>query len=288
MVITMQDNKNFKCNTGNGSPGTICIDTKRVLDCCRDRDCFEDVRVYLTSFGEEIVANATNIRTKCAKLLWAFVGVDSVPFNRGFYQVTVRYYIKLDFEACMGIGKSQMFSGIAVVEKDVILYGGEGRVVSYTSNPECSYCDMCNCGTSTVNDPIAVVETVEPIVLGTKIMDCSCNCPCSCECCEIPEKICGCIDGEIIVNQNNDTPHLYVSIGIFSVIRIEREAQILVQATDYSVPDKECVSASNDNDPCSLFNSMPFPVNQFKTTMVPCVDIIEQRNGNCGCGGNRS
>jgi hypothetical protein len=178
--------------------------------------------------------------------------------------------------------------GLTALEKDVVLYGGEGRVVSYTSNPECGYCDVCNSGTPVTNDPIAVVETVEPIVLGTKIMDCSCNCQCSCECCEIPERICGCLDGEIITSQNGDNPKLYVSIGIFSVIRIERDAQILVQATDYSVPDKECVSATNDNDPCSLFNTMPFPVNQFKTTMVPCVEATQQRNSGCGCGGNRS
>lgn len=276
----MQDNRNIPLGLGCDNQGMVCIDTKRVLDCCRDRDCFEDARVYLTSFGEEVISNATNVRTRCAKLIWAYVGVDQVPFNRGFYQVTVRYYIKVECEACLGIGRSQSFSGIAVLEKDVILYGGEGRVVSYSSSPENNYCNIGDINTVATNDPIAVVETVEPIVLGTKIVDkCCCN-----DCCEIPESICGCIDGELITNSSSDHPTLYISFGIFSVIRIEREAQLLVQATDYCVPDKECTAATNDDNPCSLFNTMPFPVSQFKTTMSPATDNIQQqKNGGCGC-----
>ena len=279
----MQDNRNSRCGLGCDTQGTVCIDTKRVLDCCRDRDCFEDVRVYLTTYGEEVIANATNVRTRCAKLISAYVGVDEVPFNRGFYQVTVRYYIKVEVEACLGIGRSQNVTGIAVVEKDVILYGGEGRVVSYSSGTGGGYCDMCDKNNVGTNDPTAVVETVDPIVLSTKIMDNSCGCNQCCDCCEIPESVCGCIDGELVRNCHDNTPHLYISLGIFSVIRIERRAQILVQATDYSVPDKECVSASNDDNPCALFNSMPFPVNQFTTVMTPSVDL---GRGNFGCGCN--
>jgi hypothetical protein len=280
----MQDNRNstFGIGCGDGQ-GTVCIDTKRVLDCCRDRDCFEDVRVYLTAFGEDILSNSTNVRTRSAKLIWAYVGVDPIPFNNGFYQVTVRYYIKLEFESCLSIGKSQTFCGIAVLEKDVILYGGEGRVTSYSSSPNNNYCSISDLNTVGSNDPIAVVETVEPVVLGTKVMDCSCSCNrscCGCDCSEIPNAICGCIDGELIINSDCSV-NLYVSIGIFSVVRIEREAQLLIQATDYSVPDKECTTATNDDNPCTLFSTIAFPVNQFRTTMTPATDIHPR--GGCGC-----
>ena len=98
----MQDNKNtsFGC-LQNASNGTVCIDTLRVLDSCRDRDCFEDTRVYLTAQGNSIIQNATNLRTKSATSLCAFVGVEEVPFNNGFYQVVIRYYIKVEFEVCV-------------------------------------------------------------------------------------------------------------------------------------------------------------------------------------------
>lgn len=281
----MQDNRNATLGA-NDCSGMVCIDTKRVLDCCRDRDCFEDARVYLTALGEEIIANATNVRTRSATLIWAFVGVDPVPFNRGFYQITVRYYIKVELEACMGIGRSHSFSGIAVLEKDVILYGGEGSVVSYSSSPKNDYCNIGDLETVSNNDPVAVVETVEPIVLGTKVADCtSCGCGCGCDCCEVPSAVSGCIDGELILNSQNACPKLYVSFGIFSVIRIERDAQLLIHATDYSVPDKECVAASNDDNPCALFNSLPFPISEFKTTV--CQPEATQQRGNCGCGRDR-
>lgn len=281
----MQENRN-SCNGGGlsfDSRGTVCIDTKRVLDCCRDRDCFEDTRVYLTEVGEEVINNASSIRLKCAKLVWAFVGVDPVAFNRGFYRVTVRYYIKIEGEGCIAIGRSQCFSGIAVLEKEVVLYGGEGNLVSYSSSPENNYCNIGNLDTVSDNSPTAIVETVEPIILGHKITECGCaNINTCCECNEIPAGICNCLDGNI--NTGSNGAKLYVSFGIFSVIRIVRPAQLLVQASDYSVPDKECTPSTCDENPCALFRTMAFPVNQFKTVNHTTLGKENSnKNGGCGC-----
>ncbi|MBO5316470.1 MAG: hypothetical protein J6B48_08590 [Clostridia bacterium] len=282
----MQENKNTsfcQSSCGHGG-GAICIDTMRVLDGCRDRDCFEDIRVYLSACGEQILANSTNVRTRSAKLLWAFVGVNEVPFNNGFYQITVRYYIEIEFEACVGSGRSQCFKGLVVVEKDVILYGGEGRAYSFKSSPESSYCampDYNNCGN---NDPVAIVETVEPIILGTKVVDCNCACVCTCnEYYDIPEGVRCAFGEELLVN--TDGPKIYVSLGIFSVIRIVRPAQLLVQATDYCVPDKECTAATNNDNPCALFKNIAFPINQFKGTGEAPTQSHADRGGGCGCKG---
>ena len=157
----MQENRNTSCGLSLDGRGTVCIDTKRVLDCCRDRDCFEDARVYLTDVGEEIINSANNVRIRKANLIWAFVGLDNIPFNRGFYRVTVKYYIKVEGEGCVGIGKSQCFDGIAVLEKEVILYGGEGDVISFSSDPTASYCDIGNAVDNVSdNSPIAIVDAV--------------------------------------------------------------------------------------------------------------------------------
>ena len=45
----MLDNRNC---SGTHPKESVCIDTYRVIDSCRDKDCFENVKVYLTDFGE--------------------------------------------------------------------------------------------------------------------------------------------------------------------------------------------------------------------------------------------
>ena len=161
----MQENRNASfCSQQPtnilGCNGTVCIDTNRVLDCCRDRDCFEDSRVYLTASGEEILANSTNVRTRSARLLWAYVGIDEVPFNCGFYQVGVRYYVEVEFESCGGNCRSQTFKGLCALDKSVVLYGGEGKATSFSSSPMNSYCCIGDINTAKTNAPTAIVDSV--------------------------------------------------------------------------------------------------------------------------------
>ena len=290
----MQENRNtgpFNCaqnqNTNHCTNGVVCIDTKRVLDSCRDRDCFEDTRVYLTTTGEEILQNSSNVRTRSAKIICAYVGVDEVPFNCGFYRVRVRYYIELEFEACLGVGRSQNFKGLAALEKEVVLYGGEGRALTFSSTPTNGYCAVCDPDTATTNEPIALVDTVDPIVLATKVSDCHCPCPCTgTDYPDIPDGVGNSIGEELVTNSTG--PRILVSFGIFSVIRIVRPAQLLVTATDYSVPDKECTRATDNDNPCSLFRTIAFPTNQFRGTTCltdTANTTTNKSNGGCGCRG---
>ncbi len=281
----MQDNRNTNtsCGSFGDTRGTVCIDTKRVLDSCRDRDCFEDARVYLSEDGENIISNANSVRIKNTKLISAFVGVDPIPFNCGFFRVTVRYYVKVEGEGCLGVGRSQCFTGIAALEKDVVLYGGEGNLRTFSSGGENSFCNMGDPELVSDDAPVAVVEAVEPIVLGQKVVDCQCGCN---DCgCEIPRCVCECAGCNVCTG--TQAPRLLVSFGVFSVIRIMRPAQLLVQASDYSVPDKECSPATSDESPCALFNTIAFPVSEFKTGAAPVSDNGQRNGGGCGCNGNR-
>ena len=140
----MNENRTNASCFGQDSRGSVCIDTQRVIDACRDRDCFENARVYLTHACEEVLAGATTLRARSAKILWSYVGVNSVPFNCGFFQVTVRYYVLVEVEACYGMGKSHTIKGLSILEKDVILYGGEGSVTTFSSSPENSFCSIGN------------------------------------------------------------------------------------------------------------------------------------------------
>ncbi len=269
---------------------TVCIDTYRVLDSCRDKDCYEDVRVYLTSFGQELINHTQNVRTKSAQIVSATLDVSAVPFNRGFYQINIRIYVKVTVEVCCN-GKPQDITGIAAVEKTVILFASEGNVSIFKSDPfddnHCRRPDFSGSRVST-NMPVAVLETVDPIILGAKVVEpqtCCCSCCCTCD--EIPDNVAGDIGGNLCGDDDNSDHVLVVSLGFFSVVRIERPAQYLINATEYTVPDKECVSPEND-DPCALFRTMSFPVNEFyPPAFVPQDDDCGNGGGNnkpCGCG----
>jgi len=274
-----RNNNNNSCtNSANQVSGisgireTVCIDTYRVLDSCRDKDCFENVRVFLTSFGQEIIERTSNIRTKLAKVIWSYIDIETVPFNRGFYQLNIRIYVKLIFEACVCPGNVQEFEGIAVIEKKVILFGSEGNVSIFKSEPGCSgFCPNTSnfhSGNNSSNLPIAVIETVDPIVLNAKILDprCACECLCCCGLDEIPDNVCCFLNGDLF--DDEDCNKLVVSLGFFSVIRIERPAQYLINAIEYSVPDKECAPIQDD-DPFSLFKTMAFPTSEFSPPSQP-------------------
>lgn len=287
----MAENKCGCGQSGNGTGSgreTVCIDTYRILDSSRDRDCYEDVRVYLTPQGQEIIDHTCTVRVKSAEVIWTFIGVDPIPFNCGFYQLTARYYVKLAIEGCVGNGRSQEFCGISVLEKRAVLYGGEGSVKVFTSNSDNGLCDF-NPSNASSNLPVGVVEVVDPIALSVKICENNCQCGCCfCTCDEIPEVVTASINDDLC--DPEDGNRLYVSLGIFSVIRLKRPAQLLVNATDYSVPDKESVTASED-DPCSLFRSMAFPTGEFSgNTCCPSgtngasVNGITASNGGGGHG----
>jgi hypothetical protein len=119
------------------------------------------------------------------------------------------------------------------------------------------------------NLPVAVVEVVEPVILGAKILDTAGGCDfggCDC-CCDVPESICGCFDESLMMA--DDGKRLLVSLGQFSIIKLERDIQLLMPSFDICLPDKECAGGKGCNgidavaDPCELFASFKFPVDEF-------------------------
>ena len=282
----MAENRNSCFSQPERGRDMVCIDTYRILDSCRDKDCFEDVRVYLTSYGQEIIDRTTVVRAKSAKVLWSYIDIDSVPFNRGFYQLSIRIYIKVCCEACLGPGNIQDVDGIAIVEKKVILFGSEGNVSIFKSEAgrDC-FCSSGNgCPSKKSNNlPIAVLETVDPIILSSKVVEPSHYCHSCCCCCvdEVPEYVSASVSGAL--TDSNDSNKLLISLGLFSVVRIERPAQYLISAVEYCVPEKECQAPVEEN-PCSLFKSMAFPIREFcPPSHIASGRQDDDRRRSCGC-----
>ena len=246
---------------------STCIDVNKIYDSAKDKECIEDLRVYLGPDGQEIIDNATNIRSKCAEVIWASIDVSDVAFNRGYYSVSIRYYFRLCFEACV-MGRSREFCGIAVFDKQVIMYGGDGNVSIFTSN--CVSSDICaslppSAFTQNVaNTPKVQLEVASPIVLSVKLADRNWNCGCCC--CsmdQIPENLCQCC-GCTPIPEDMGAKCLYVTLGLFSLIKIERPVSLLIDKAEYCIPNRESnVLSDTTSDPCEIFRNMAFPTCDF-------------------------
>ncbi len=236
----------------------VCIHTKKIFDSCRDKDCLEDLRVYLTQGSKAVIDRALSVKPGSAELLHVYIDVEPVSFNRGFYTVDVRYFYRVTADAFVGAARPVCVSGLAVFDKRVILFGSESSAKVFTSD----------CGPDAVEEqrlgrtnlPTAVVEAVDPIILNMKLVD-SCDCPAECDLCEIPDGVCSCFGGEL--NMGGEGKRLYVTLGQFSIIRLERDTQLLTPVYDYCLPEKECVCGNCDDDPCEIFRQVKFPVDEF-------------------------
>ena len=108
------------------------------------------------------------------------------------------------------------------------------------------------------NHPTAVVEVLDPMVLSSKIRE-RCN---HGTVAQIPTGIRELFDEELVTGDVQRT--LLVTLGQFSIIRLERDAQLVVPVLDYSLPAKECCDTPGcGEDPCEMFSRIPFPEGQF-------------------------
>ena len=77
----------------NCSPRTndsVCIQTERIYDSCKSKECAEDLRVYFSEASQALIDNANNVRLKCAEVLYVDTDVDKIQFNNCYYNVDSR------------------------------------------------------------------------------------------------------------------------------------------------------------------------------------------------------
>ena len=56
----------------------MSIHTRKITDSCRDKDCIEDLRVYLTQSSQEVLDSAAGARVRNAELLYSYIDVETV------------------------------------------------------------------------------------------------------------------------------------------------------------------------------------------------------------------
>lgn len=247
------DHNTANCDVQNFSD-EICVNLPKIYDTCKDKDCLTDMRVYLSSADQALIDNATNVRARKSELIWVDVSLEEVPFNKGFYGVDLVFYFKTGFEVCTGNNRPAIVEGLSFYDKKVILYGSEGSTTTFSS-----------AGSDPVNRckgnlPIAEVEVVDPIVLNTRIINPSCNCCCpDAEPLNLPEQVASLFPDGLTDITNRK---LVLSLGLFSVVRIIRNVQVLIPSAQFCLPEKECCGPKEE-EPCSFFEKLCFPTNEF-------------------------
>ena len=252
---------------------TLSIHVRKITDACRDKDCIEDLRVYLTQGSQELLERAANIRVRCAELLDAHIDVEPVAFDRRHYCVDVTFYYRILADATVGPGRPVALTGLAAFTKRAVLCGEDSKAHIFRS-------DVRICGPDGptrryANQPIAVVEVLDPMVLGYKVREvCEHRDICATQ---IPGEITTLFEDPLVLG--TEQRQLFVTLGQFSIIRLEREAQLIVPVLDYAIPTKDCCDSAGccAEDPCEMFSRIPFPTQQF--TPQGC------DGGDCdGCG----
>lgn len=266
----------------------VCINASQIYDSCRDRDCVTDAKVYLTRRGQDLIDRAINVKLKSAEVIWVFTDVAPLSFNKGYFSVDLKFFICTTLEVFTGVSNPTLIHGLTTFDKRVILYGSEGSTKSFSSK------FTTGCSTEIAETwkktsmPTVTVEVVEPVALSAKIQEedcddcCSCSCDCDCGCaCEacgnenfFPENVSCCFDDALVVDEQGR--QVLVTYGLFFIVRLERDTQLLIDAVDFCIPTQECPSETEDT-PCSLFHNIRFPIDEF---------FPPQKSNNhdsCGC-----
>lgn len=187
--------------------------------------------------------------------------IEAVPFNKGFFTVDLKFFFKITLDVFCGLSKPTQVEGLATFDKKVVLFGSQGNAKVFQSRYTQDSFDPQLW--KKTNMPKAVIEVVDPICLSARVVDI-----CDKFCCGdsdvdfscIPENIHRVFDEPLVLG--GESKRAFVSLGLFSIIKLERNVQLLIPAFDFCLPDKECISAT-ESDPCDLFDKIKFPTDEF-------------------------
>ncbi len=254
----MTDNLNGR-GPDRGFKEAVCIDAGRVYDSCCDRDCLEDIRCYFNEAGQAVIDTARSVRLKDAEVLNVAITVEPVNLNRGFYSCELTFYFRLNFDVYTAPHTCPTpLVGACCFTKKVILFGSEGNVKVFANSmgeTDPATCDpIVQTGS---NVPRCVVQCVDPVCLSARIGEVR---ECYENCC-IPDPITEYIGGPLVTNAEIETPTIYVTLGLFTIIQLIRNVQMLVPVYDYCIPEKQCDDTADQ--PCEVFRRIKFPTNDF-------------------------
>ena len=156
--MSEQCNDILRCDPGDLRQA-MSIHTRKITDSCRDKDCIEDLRVYLTTGSQSILDSCANARVRSAELLYTFIDVEPVAFDRNHYCIDITFYYRILADAVVGTSRPAALYGLAVFSKRAVLCGEDSRAHIYRSNTVLGGTDGLT--RLSANLPTAVVEVTD-------------------------------------------------------------------------------------------------------------------------------
>ena len=127
----------------------LAIHTQKITDSCRDKDCIEDLRVYLTRESQAVLDTAAAAKVRSAELIYTAIDVSPVAFHRNHYAIDLTFYYKVIADASVGPCRPAAVCGLALFSKRAVLCGENSGAHIFRS--DCS-------GPTDASLPTAVVE----------------------------------------------------------------------------------------------------------------------------------
>ena len=232
----------------------VRVHVRRIEDACIDKDCIEDLRVYLTQSAQAALEGAVNARARSAELLHVYIDVAPIAYNPGHFTADLSFFYRISGEAISGLTRPTPLEGLAVFSKRIALYGGRSQTRVFTSSDN----ELLPDALYQPRTPDCVVEAVDPMVLSSRVRE---RCDNDAAAPELPPPVRSLFSEELALGGSR---LLFVTLGQFSTVRMERGAQLLMPAAACPMPDRSCTDDPGAPDePCDLFAQVDFPAGAF-------------------------
>ena len=129
----------------------LAIHTQKITDSCRDKDCIEDLRVYLTRESQAVLDAAAAAKVRSAELIYTAIDVSPVAFHPNHYTIDLTFYYKVIADAAVGPCRPAAVCGLALFSKRAVLCGENSGAHIFRSDAP---------GNSGTSLPTAVVEAM--------------------------------------------------------------------------------------------------------------------------------
>lgn len=92
-----------------------------------------DLRFFLSESSQEVFNRAQTVKGGKAELLYTYIDVEPVAFNRGYYTIDMRYFYLATLNAHCSSPRPIEVEGMFAFDKRVILFDREGSAKMFSS-----------------------------------------------------------------------------------------------------------------------------------------------------------